>query len=207
MERILKFVGCVAVLLVVVGTIIAMIYVMKGYVQDRNKLVNVNVVDQRVIESKLVDISELTTNKYEYSNVIVIKGNKEKFGIDIPLSKSLQIVRYQGSIKAGIDIKDVKIEKVATENGENKFVVTIPQAKIIDNIVDTNKTTVEDVQEGILAGSMTQEIINAINESKGSVEKKIIAEGFLEKSNQRIEKLIKSFIGELDVDDVIYKRE
>ena len=205
MNKKIKIALYIIAFLVAIAIIMASFVIVKGYVIGINKDTTTKTLDERTIAAKLHNISELASNKYDYTNVLVLKSKQEKFGITVPLTTSIQIVRFQGSIKAGIDFQNIEIEKVPMKDGKTKFILLIPKARILSNTIDTNKTTIEDVQEGILSKNITQEIINTLNKSKSKIEKKIIEDGFLETSNERILKLIQSFMKELDVDEIEYK--
>jgi hypothetical protein len=215
--------------LILVGAIVFLIY--KISLNENSKITSnleteVKVIDEKLITSKLEEISELASNKYEYSNVLILESKKEKFGVEIPLTQSIRVIRFEGVIKAGIDFSDIEIIKeeenttvsndTDTKNDtsesptssvvENKFIINIPNSKILDNYVDTDKTVIENIKRDILSEDISQEVIESINDSKNEIEDELVESGFLEDSNEHVLKVIKTFLGELEEDgEVVFE--
>lgn len=73
---------------------------------------------------KALDISEFSTVDYIYNSVAVSKNKKDK--VDY-------WVKYQGTVKAGIDFSEIKI----TENKEEKIITAVlPKVKVFTKTVD-----------------------------------------------------------------------
>lgn len=73
---------------------------------------------------KALDISEFSTVDYIYNSVAESKNKKDK--VDY-------WVKYQGTVKAGIDFSEIKI----TENKEEKIITAVlPKVKIFTKTVD-----------------------------------------------------------------------
>ena len=67
------------------------------------------IVKSRTTALGLKDIGELATQAGFYTNVQMISGSREIFGINIPLTEKKYIFGYDGVIKAGIDFADIKV--------------------------------------------------------------------------------------------------
>lgn len=146
-----------------------------------------------LIQEKLVELSEWTTLKYEYSNVIVSRTEKSLslLGItDINYAEAIKLIQYSGYLKAGTDLS--KIQMSYDEDSE-KLSVKVPRSKILDNVVDTNTVKVEDIKGNIFSDYPSQIIFDEINAEKEKLENEKINQGFLEEADKRVHQLLTSF--------------
>lgn len=154
-------------------------------------------------QEKLVELSELATLKYEYSNVIISRTDRT---IPVPVfpdfnfAEAIKLIEYSGYLKAGTDFSKVKpsYDKVS-----KRLLVKVPKSYILDNVVETEKTKVEDVKGNIFSDYPTQTIIDEINAHKKQLEEEKINNGFLEEADKRAELLLISHYSSNGYDDVI----
>ena len=154
-------------------------------------------------QEKLVELSELATLKYEYSNVIISRSDRT---IPVPgfpdfnFAEAIKLIEYSGYLKAGTDFSKVKpsYDKVS-----KRLLVKVPKSYILDNVVETEKTKVEDVKGNIFSDYSTQTIIDEINAHKKQLEEEKINNGFLEEADKRAELLLISHYSSNGYDDVI----
>lgn len=147
-----------------------------------------------LVAEKLVELSEWTTLRYEYSNVIVsrLEQSVNVFGItDFNYAETIKLIEYTGYIKAGTDMSKVEI---TIEEESNKIIVKVPKSQIIDNVVETENTRVEDLVGNIFSNYPTQIVFDEINKNKILLEEKKINDGFLEDADKRIKELLTSFL-------------
>ena len=154
-------------------------------------------------QEKLVELSELATLKYEYSNVIISRTDRT---IPVPVfpdfnfAEAIKLIEYSGYLKAGTDFSKVKpsYDKVS-----KRLLVKVPKSYILDNVVETEKTKVEDVKGNIFSDYPTQTIIDEINAHKKQLEEEKISNGFLEEADKRAELLLISHYSSNGYDEVI----
>ena len=154
-------------------------------------------------QEKLVELSELATLKYEYSNVIISRSDRT---IPVPgfpdfnFAEAIKLIEYSGYLKAGTDFSKVKpsYDKVS-----KRLLVKVPKSYILDNVVETEKTKVEDVKGNIFSDYPTQTIIDEINAHKKQLEEEKINNGFLEEADKRAELLLISHYSSNGYDEVI----
>jgi hypothetical protein len=168
----------------------------------KNDINTIDSFDSKVISSKLLEISEFSTNKYNYNNIIVLKSKERKFGMDIPLTGSIKLVKFSGNIKAGIDFDKIKIEK--EENGDT-ILLKVPKSRILENNIDSNNVVIENVEDGILSNDVSQKIIDSINKTKLEIEKQIIKDGFLNKSDKRAQEILSTFMRQMGFKKVVFE--
>lgn len=147
-----------------------------------------------LVAEKLVELSEWTTLRYEYSNVIVsrLEQSVNVFGItDFNYAETIKLIEYTGYIKAGTDMSKVEI---TIDEESNKISVKVPRSQILDNVVETENTRVEDLIGNIFSNYPTQIVFDEINKNKILLEEKKINDGFLDDADKRIEELLTSFL-------------
>ena len=147
-----------------------------------------------LLRDHMVEMSELTTLKYEYSNVIVSRTDKSFSFFDLPdfkYAEAIRLIEYSGYLKAGTDLS--KMELSIDEASKNAL-VTIPEAQILDNVVETEQMTVEDVKGTIFSDYPTQIIIDEINTHKKQLEEEKISQGFLEEANEKAKSFFTSVL-------------
>jgi hypothetical protein len=89
-------------------------------------------VNSVTIQSEITKISELATATYTYTNADKYQLNPKKvFGIDLPFTDSSFVVKYDGKIKAGVDMSKVKVSTRGT-----KVIIKMPDAEILSNEIN-----------------------------------------------------------------------
>ncbi len=101
------------------------------------------VLDAKEVTSKISDISELGTIKYEYKCVGIkdVQKNIKYLNVNNPFEDKTLIVEGNGTIKAGIDLSEVKIK---CDHDKKIVYVTIPKSKILSNELDEDVHPVKE---------------------------------------------------------------
>lgn len=150
--------------------------------------------DTSLLQDNLVELSEWTILKYEYSNVIISRTDRKLiiFGItDIRFAESIKLIEYSGYLKAGTDLSKVEITYDKTLK---KLNVRVPKSEILDNVIETEKTKVEDIKGNIFSDYPIQFVFDELNEQKKIIEDEKISQGFLDNADKRVEELLISFL-------------
>lgn len=154
-------------------------------------------------QEKLVELSELATLKYEYSNVIISRTDRS---IPVPgfpdfnFAEAIKLIEYSGYLKAGTDFSKVQ---QTYDDVSKRVLVKVPKSYILDNVVETEKTKVEDVKGNIFSDYPSQIIFDEINTHKKQLEEEKISQGFLEEADKRAELLLISHFSSNGYNDVI----
>lgn len=173
-----------------------------------NKPASVSVATNRsseiyLAQDRLVELSEWATLRYEYSNVIVSRTERSlslPVISDVNISETIKLIAYTGYLKAGTDL--AKVEILYNETSQ-QCKVRVPKSRIIDNVVETENTRVEDIKGSILSDYPTQTIMDEINASKKALQEEKISQGFLEEADMRTKSLLISFLKSLGYNDVV----
>lgn len=188
-------------LIILVALIVASgVYVFKEF--DLIQTSTDKTSETSLLQDNLVELSEWTTLKYEYSNVIVSRTEKNLnvMGIsDINYGKTIKLIEYSGYLKAGTDLSKIQI---SYDEVSKKLLVRVQKSQILDNVVETEKTKVEDIQGNLFSDYPTQTVFDEINANKKQLQEEKISQGFLEEADQRIRQLLMSFLKAKGYDDI-----
>lgn len=187
MKRMIGRVSFVLLTLILIGVIA--IVVIKPSVFSTNQQVDVSLVKDR-----LVELTELTTLKYEYSNVIVSRNTTSVSLIglkDVKLAEAIKLIEYSGYLKAGTDLSNME---VSYNDASEKLTVTVPHSTILDNVANTDDAKVTDVKGTLFSDYPSQLIFDEINKEKAKMEKTKIDQGLLTEADERIEAFLTEFL-------------
>lgn len=96
-------------------------------------------LDAVVLESRLEDIRELATVTYAYTNMAQFESSNDFYGVKVPFTTKSFILTYDGTIKAGMDLKDADLQLSGTT-----LTVHLPQAVILSHEIDEGSVEVFD---------------------------------------------------------------
>ena len=149
----------------------------------------VPVVESETIQSELNSLQELVTQEYIYTNSD--KRVQDASGFLGGLRKSTLILTYDGTIKAGIDMSEIKVEV----NQETRtIIVTLPDSKITDNNIPQESIVVVEAKDGLFNEVTIDDYNSFISEQKIIMEQKAIERGLLEKADKEARKAIQTFL-------------
>lgn len=187
MKRMIGKISFVLLILILIGVIT--IVVIKPSIFSTNRQADVSLVKDR-----LVELTELTTLKYEYSNVIVSRNTTSVSLIglkDVKLAEAIKLIEYSGYLKAGTDLSNMEVSYNDTTEQLN---VTVPHSTILDNVANTDDAKVTDVKGTLFSDYPSQLIFDEINNEKEKMEKAKIEQGLLTEADKRIEEFLTEFL-------------
>lgn len=153
-----------------------------------------------LIQERVVELSELATLKYEYGKAMVNRDDKKILLTDIRFAETIKLVEYTGYLKAGSDLSKME---VAYDEEAKQVTVSVPKAKVLDNVVNLDGMKIEDVKGNIFSDPPTQQIIDDINDERKKFEEEKISEGFLTEADKRTEEVLKAFLSSDEENEVI----
>lgn len=183
MEKIKTFLQKNMVKLIILLIIILVgIYAIKKY---NNK----ETVDTRYIIAKLEKSSELTTAKLKYTGVTFFKDKGISF-----INKSDFAMVYDATARAGIDVKNIKVEIKETLK---TIIISIPKAEILDVKIDVNTIKYYDEKFALFNINEKQDANKAIAQAEKEAKKYYEELGVLEMADNQAETLVKGLINDL----------
>ncbi len=144
-------------------------------------------IDLAVIDAELKEIGELATMEYMYTNAARFTDSKQIKNWNIPFTQKSFIVKWNGEIKAGVDVDGIrtKVNKI-----EKVLAVCIPEAKILSHDPDEENTELLDEKSGLFNPISVKDKIKFDATMVEEMEQRAIERGLLEKAQENAEAVI-----------------
>lgn len=146
-------------------------------------------VSSTALTQKIRDINELAVSEYDYTKVGKFSNSLKFNGWTVPLTQKSFLITYEGKMKAGVDLSDVKVEK-----NHNKIIVKTSAVKILSNEINENSIKVYDETKNIFNQISIKDYKTFAQKQKEKVEKEAIKNDFLVKTEDKVKKSIKELI-------------
>ena len=146
-------------------------------------------IDISVINAEIHDIGELATIEYLYTDAGKFEDPAELFGKEIPFSFTTKsfIVKWDGTIKAGVDISKVTAE---VDKQKKEIIVHIPKAEILSHEIEDDSIETLDEKDGLFNKIKVEDIREFDTNSKAAMERRAIENGILDKAFENAKSII-----------------
>lgn len=158
-------------------------------------------VDISVMNAEIQDIGELATVEYLYTNAGKFEDPKQIFGKNIPFTTKSFIAKWDGCIKAGVDISRVTAE---VDEDRKEIVVHIPKAEILSHEIDDDSIETLDQRDGLFNEVKVEDVREFDAISKDAMEERAIGNGILDKALDNAENMISKLISNDVVQELGY---
>lgn len=145
------------------------------FISNRYKKESIYKDNIKVINT-LSQVLNISTVKYNYSNIVEIKKDKSISNIKIPFTEKSFIIKYNGVINGGVKPEDIEV----VSNTGDEILIEIKKCQILDHYIDDENIYIYDVKSSIFNKLDIQEVLDDISNCKKEYEEKIISEGFME---------------------------
>lgn len=136
-------------------------------------------------------IGELATIKYIYTDMGKFENTQQFKGYNIPLTTKSFILSWNGTIKAGVDTKEITINI----NDDNKIIlVHIPNAKILSHETDENSVEIFDENNNIFNPITLEDYSSFFAESKLEMEQRALDNGILNDAIENAKNVISQIL-------------
>lgn len=137
----------------------------------------IKTIDVTILQSRLEKISELATVQYNYTDVSSHTKSEKIHGFKIPFSTSSILLRYDGVIKAGIDLHGARVDVSDT-------VVTfiLPRPKILSHSVDPSSIKILNQNNGLFSSIKIADFQSFCAAHQDSIEQVAISAGLLDRA-------------------------
>lgn len=173
--------GVIAIIVLVIAIFFAGVHYASGSNNDK--------ITSTTIKNQLTEINELALYSYDYSKVGKFSNKLSFNGWKIPLTQKNFIITYDGSIKAGIDLKQAKI---SIDN--DQLNITLSAAKILSHEIDEKSIEVYDESSNIFNQISINDYKSFATKEKKKNEKEAISNGILEKSKTKAEQTLTTYL-------------
>ena len=142
-------------------------------------------ITSTLIFNKLINVRELTSLKYYYTNMGQFENQNTFYGYKVPFTSKKFIVSYDGVIHAGVDL-----EKMEVKLKDKSIEIKIPASKILSHEIYEDSLKVFDERESIFNKIDIEDYNNFSKDQKKEVEDKAIKRGLLKEADQEAKKAI-----------------
>ena len=160
-------------------------------------------VDISAINVEIQSIGELATVEYLYTDAGKYEDAAELFGKEIPFSFTTKsfIAKWDGSIKAGIDITKVTAE---VNESAKEIIIHIPKAEILSHEIDEESIETLDERDGLFNPLKVEDVREFDAISKGAMEQRAIENGLLDKAFENAKEIISKLVDTGLVEELEY---
>lgn len=153
---------------------------------------SVPVITRDELEQQINSLSELVTIKYIYRNAAQKTGEKTwLWGWPMPFSDVSLLATYDGTITAGIDLKDVKFS--VGENTKTIF-IEMPRSRIFDHNIPPETINILKVENNLFNSITLNDYNQFISAEKKDMAQQAIDRGILEDASNEAEAVIEAFL-------------
>lgn len=160
-------------------------------------------VSIELITSEIQDIGELATIEYLYTDAGKFEDPAKIFGKEIPFALTTKsfIAKWNGIIKAGVNINEIKVE---VENSNKEIIIHMPKAEILSHEIDNESIETLDEKNGLFNSIKIDDIREFDAISKEAMEQRTIENGILDKAYDNAKAIIYKLINNGAVKELEY---
>lgn len=148
------------------------------------------VITGRVLEEQLQAVQQLVSLEYFYTNMGSFENQKDFHGWKVPFTTKRFIVSYDGVIRVGVDLSQVKV----TVKGD-KVTVTLPGAAILSHEIPEDSIQVFDETSNVFNLIRIQDYTGFTREEKKAVEARAVENGLLTAAEEKAQEAVTAFLG------------
>lgn len=153
------------------------------------------------IEEKVSKIVELSTVKYNYTDVVSYRDSKELGGVKVPFTEKKFIVQYSGYIKAGVDLSTIEIDI----KDEDTIHIDMDKAKILENTIIDEEVKFFDEKDGLFNKLSFKDLFGVLIGEKEKAKKQAIDRGLLNESQYNAEEILLSLLEEMKFKNIVIR--
>lgn len=139
------------------------------------------------VSAEIQEIGELATSEYFYTNAARYSDAKQIKGIEIPFTKKNFILKWDGTIKAGIDLEKIEVR---LDNTEHVITICLPEAEILSHDPDEDSVEILAESDTIFNPITVEEKTKFDAVMSKEMEQRAIDNGLLERARKNAENVI-----------------
>ena len=146
-----------------------------------------------LIESEIKDIGELATIEYLYTDAGKFEDPKKLFGtkINIPFTTKSFIAKWDGIIKAGVQIDQIIVE---INDANKEIIIHMPNAEILSHEIDNTSIETLDEKDGLFNPVKVEDVREFDATSKDAMAQRAIENGILDKAFENAKEIIEKLV-------------
>lgn len=151
-------------------------------------------IELDIIQSEIDSIGELASIEYLFTDCAVYSDSKHLKKWKIPVTEKSFAVKWDGVIKAGIELEQVSVE--AGED-EKSIVIFLPKAKILSYEVNQDTYEVVYEKDNIFNNLTIKDKVGLDKKTEEAMKERAIENGLLEKAQANAEDILFRLVNSL----------
>jgi hypothetical protein len=143
------------------------------------------------IYSEIVDIGELATVEYLFTDAAKYSDSMQYNDWNIPFTEKSFVLKWNGVIKAGMILEDVDI---TVDEEAGKITVSMPPAQILSYIVDRDSIEVLDERDSIFNSITIDDKMKFDATTEEAMRQRAIDNGLLDKAQKNAQDIIRRLL-------------
>ncbi len=153
------------------------------------------VITSDTVVERLNSLGELVTVEYLYTNADKYENQNQvsvhKWSINLPFTTKSFLLAYDGRIKAGVDLKDIRIE---VEEKSRRVTVILPKSKITSHEIFEDNIRVFDERDSVFNKITIENYNDFVASQKDSMEQRAIELGLLSSADNNAKNVVRTFL-------------
>ncbi|WP_313756220.1 DUF4230 domain-containing protein [Tissierella sp.] len=174
--------------LILIAIVIIMVLGIIGYAKISTTR-KTNLLSNKV-EENILRLVELSTVKYNYTNIVEYEDKIELSGISIPFTNKKFILKYSGYIKAGIELDSIEVNLKDKETIEIKM----DKAKIFENVIPEEEVYFYDERDSVFNKLSFKDLYVVLIQEKEKMKDEVIDKGILNDAEKNGKEIITSLL-------------
>ena len=165
----------------------------------RKKFIGLN-KEERVdnLKASIEDIGDLVTVEYNYTDILTYKDSLTLMDMKIPFTDKSYIIKYNGYIKAGVDLSKAVVKDIKETSVEHD----VPVAKITDSVLDEKSMVILDQKNNIFNPLDLGDYQDTLKKELNARELKAKKDGLLERAQDNADKILRKLLQGLGFKDI-----
>lgn len=155
-----------------------------------------------LIKSEIHEIGEIATIEYLYTDAGKFENPKQLFGVDVPFTKKSFIAKWDGIIKAGVQVDKIIVE---INDSNKEIIVHMPNSIILSHEIDKDSIETLDEKNGLFNPIRVEDVREFDKVSKDAMEERAIENGILDKASENAKEIIEKLVNNDVVQEQGYK--
>ncbi|MBR4473825.1 MAG: DUF4230 domain-containing protein [Oscillospiraceae bacterium] len=162
---------------------------------DRPSIIQIEKeVTSEMIREGLQDVGRLVTEEYYFTEVVNYSSVKKLWNINLGFTNSNFLISYDGVVSAGIDLSDVRVEKM---DDTKRIFVLVPEAEIMSVEIDFDSFKKYSEKEGIGNPLTLDNFNDALKSIDDMARQKALEKGILIRASENAQFIIQKLVGSL----------
>ena len=184
MKNIKNIKKIVSIILVLTVILVGFIGYRKIDINRKTELLSNN------IEEKVSKLVELSTIKYNYTNVVEYDDKMQVNGMNIPFTNKRFILKYSGYIKAGIDLNTIDVDV----KGKETIEIKMQRAEIFENVISEEDVYFYDERDSMFNKLSFKDLYSVLIEEKERMKEEVLEKGILNDAEKNGNEIITSLL-------------